>query len=122
MLDKLSRNVLDFMLKDSNDPAQHYYNFQDDIDRIAAHCQTTSETIRAAIRYLHDLEYIKYLQTSSGLTVSFYLDHQGLHWREFRRAEIIEYIQDKWIDCLSLLISFAALIISIIALWPKGSG
>ena len=46
--------------------------------------------------------------------ISASLDHKGLHWKEFRRAEIIKYLEEKWIDFLAMLLALAALLISLI--------
>ena len=110
------------MLTDSDDPAQRYYNFQEDLDRIAENLGTTSETVRAAVRYLEKREYIKYMKDQHGNVRRFYLDHKGLHWKEFRREEITEYILEKWIDFAAMLVSLISLAISIAALLQKTAG
>lgn len=120
-MDRLSKQILLHLNSCCANPSEQVYDFWDDLDSIASKLNTDSETLRAAVRYLETGKYLKFSYASDGkLAMSFYLDHKGLHWKEFRREEILRYLQDKWIDCFSLLVSFAALVISTIALWQKG--
>lgn len=122
-MDRLSKRLLIHMNSRCKNPSEQYYNFWEDLDSMTQTLRTGSETLRADIRYLESMGFLKYGYLNEGdQAVYFYLDHKGLHWREFRKEEILRYLQDKWIDCLSLQISIAALVISGIALWPKGSG
>ena len=121
-MDRLSKRLLSY-LNSADQPSAKYHDFVSDIDKIANALETDTETLRAAVRYLESDGYLKYLCNNTGdYVMAFYLDHKGLHWKEFRREEILRYLSDKWIDCFSLLVSFLALVISGIALWPKGSG
>lgn len=113
MLDRLSRKILKYMNKASEKPSECYYTFDDGIDRMAAALNSDSETIRADVRYLEEQGYIKYGRSQSGMVINFYLDHKGLHWEEFRREEIIKYLEEKWIDFLAMLLALAALVISL---------
>ena len=76
---------------------------------------------RKAVDYLVTTGYAAYINGGSARggqqPVAFQLTHKGIHWREFRRAEIFNYIADKWLDVLSSLIAVSSLIVSIIALW-----
>lgn len=83
MLDKLSKKILKYMQTASTNPSESYYDFDDDLDDIAASVSSDSESVRAAIRFLKDREYIKYGYTQSGRLYCFYLDHKGLHQKEF---------------------------------------
>lgn len=122
-MDRLSKQLLSYMNGNGKTPSEQFYDFDADLDRIAEKLGSDSETIRAAVRYLESEKYLKFAYANgSDIAMYFYLDHKGLHWKEFRREEILRYLSDKWIDCFSLLVSFAALLISIAALWPKGSG
>lgn len=112
MLDKLSKSLLNELNKPKN-AADLVYNFSEDLSALAKTLQTDDETVRAAVRYLHELNYLKYETTSSQHITGFYLDHKGLHWREFRRQEIIKYLEEKWVDCAALLLSVVALICSL---------
>lgn len=76
-----------------------------------------SEDLRANIRFLNDSGYIDYQKFhGSDKNASFSLSHKGLHWKYFRRQEIIRYLEDKWIDFLAMLMSLASFILSIIAI------
>lgn len=114
MIDRLSRKILKYMNTNSQHPSEAYYDFEEDVERISSALGSDSETIRASIRYLEKSEYIKFGLTQSGTVINFYLDHKGLHWKEFRRAEIIKYLEEKWIDFLAMLLALAALIISLV--------
>lgn len=114
MLDRLSKKILYYMQTSSENPSDAYYDFDEDLDEIAERIASDSESVRAAVRYLEENEYIKFGHTSSGYTTCFYLDHRGLHWKEFRKQEIIKYLEDKWIDFFALVVAFAALVISVL--------
>lgn len=76
---------------------------------------------RKAVGYLVSTGYAAYINGGSvrGVQhpVAFQLTHKGIHWQEFRRSEILDYLADKWLDVLSSVIAFSSLIVSIIALW-----
>lgn len=121
-LDRLSKNLLVHLNNCTDCPSEAIYLFGEDVDKIAEDFETDSGSILAAVRYLEQQGYLLYGYGASEDPICFSLDHKGLHWREFRREETVRYLQEKWIDCLSLLVSLAALIISAIALWPKTAG
>ena len=83
MPDKLSNKILKYMQTDSSHPSDTYYDFDEDLDAIASAVSSDSESVRAAIRYLKRQEYIEYAYSDSGLLLYFYLDHKGIHYREF---------------------------------------
>ena len=114
MIDRLCKKILIYMNKSSDCPSEKCYDFDEDIDKIATDWNTDSESIRLAIGFLEKSEYISFGFTQSGIALNFYLDHKGLHWKEFRRAEIIKYLEEKWIDFLAMLLALAALLISLI--------
>lgn len=116
MLDKLSKKILKHMIAGAESPSEKLYNFGDDLQNMALNLSSDSETVRAAIRFLEQNEYLKFARTSSGNTIGFYLDHKGLHWKEFRRGELWKYIRDKWIDFFALLVATSALVMSILSL------
>lgn len=85
MLDKLSKKILNYMQTASSSPSDTYYDFDEDLDAIASAVSTDGESARAAVRYLQELGYIKFAYNRSGdIAIRFYLDHKGLHYREFR--------------------------------------
>lgn len=115
MLDKLSKKIIRYMNTAEN-PSDTYYDFIDDLDEIAESTHSDSESVRAAVRYLEEQGYIKYSYTQNGTAFQFYLDHKGLHWKYFRRKEILDYIAEKWPDFIALIISILSLITSVVAL------
>lgn len=119
MLDKLSRELLQHLNANGDDPSEYMYDYDEDIDRLAEDLNSSSELIRSSVRYLTKLEYLTTVHDEHGVALSFQLDHKGLHWKEFRRQEVLRYLEEKWIDFLSMLFSLAALAISLSVLWPK---
>lgn len=119
MLDKLSRKILKYMQTNTSTPCERFYDFENDLSVISAAVSSDKETVRIAVRYLEENGYIKFIRLPDGRATRFHLDHKGLHEKEFRRQEFIRYLEDKWIDLFALAVSFAALILSIISLWPQ---
>lgn len=115
MLDKLSNQILDFMLSYSDTPAKICYNFQEDLDDMAKAFSSDRETVSAALLYLRDSGYIKY-EYSHGVLICFYLDHKGLHKREMDKKRRLDFIKRNILT--PILVSFltAALTTS---LWPS---
>ena len=118
-MDRICKKIIDFMSTDSDTPSETYYDFGEDLEKIATQINSDSETVRAALRYLEAENYIRFACTDNGIAIYFYLDHKGLHWKEFRAKELLNYVGEKWIDFFSLLISAVALIISLVALLSK---
>lgn len=122
-MDKLTKGILKFLNSKPNASSLHC-NFDSDLQRIAKELGTDKEAIRSCVRWMEEHGFIKFIKDSSGRNAMFYLDHKGLHWKEFRRREIIRYLEDKWIDCLAMLLSLAALILSIMNMYggsPTGN-
>lgn len=115
MLDALSKKIIIYM-NHTDCPSDTYFDFSEDLDLMAKKVQSDSESVRAAVRYLEELGYIKYSYSHGELAYQFYLDHKGLHWKYFRRKEIMDYIAEKWPDFIAVIISLASLLISILAL------
>lgn len=114
-MDRPSKQLIKYLT--SNGGCEKTYDFGEDLDNIAQYFHTHPDNLRANIRHLHKLEYIDYQKYSgSDRNASFALSHKGLHWKYFRRQEIIHYLQEKWIDFFAMIVSFASLIIAIIAL------
>lgn len=85
-------------------------------------CQSIRQqqsTVLEAIKYLEKNNYIEYntLKSSTGpVHTGFHLSHKGLHFKEFERIKLKEYVADKWIDFLALAVAIVAFIQSCIAL------
>lgn len=115
MLDDLSKKILKFMQTDSEAPSQRYYDFDDDLDKMAAALSSDTESVRASVRYLEENGYIKYQHTTSGHVIRFYLDHKGLHSSEFNRIEFIAFLKKS---VLTPIIVAALTSILTVNLWP----
>ena len=114
-MDKISAKMLNHLINSGG--CKVIIDFQEGLDKLAADFNIDAENLRATIRYLHDLGYLEYMYyNGTSRAYGFYLSHKGLYWKKFRRSETINYLKDKWIDFFAVLLSFAALIVSIIAL------
>lgn len=114
-MDKTSKQILEHLISEGG--CKIVVNFQEELDALSASFEMDSENFRAAIRYLHDLGYLDYVYYSKSEKVyGFQLSHKGLNWKSFRKQEILRYLSDKWIDFFATLLSFGALIVSVIAL------
>ena len=69
MLDKLSRQILKHM-NSAEQPSDTYYNFDEDLDEIAEAIESDSESVRSAVRYLHERELTIKVLTTKSLTGS----------------------------------------------------
>lgn len=78
--------------------------------------------LRAMVRYLNELGYTESVKSQNGVALAVQLSHKGLKRREFHRQEVIAYLEEKWIDFFSMVISIAALAISIVALLLRFPG
>ena len=85
------------------------------IEDLAKGISVSTEDVRAATRFLVENGYLEY-QKASEKKVGFHLSYKGLHWKYYRRQEILRYIADKWVDFFAAVISLLSLVISIIAL------
>lgn len=117
-MDKNSKKLLNYLIAAGG--CKKVIDFQEGLDSLAAKFNMDSEDLKALVRYLNSLGYLEYMymRLSSGdkKARGFYLSHKGLNWKHFQREELIKYLKDKWIDFFAFLLSFAALIVSIIAL------
>ena len=115
MLDKLCKKIVKYM-NGKEHPSDYQLNFMEDLDLMAESVQSDPESVRAAIRYLKENGYLEYCYTKNGIALLFHLSHKGLHWKFFRRREVLNYIAEKWPDFIALVISLASLLISILAI------
>jgi len=110
MLDKTSKAFLDYLDAFPNDELWMTEGYEIP-DRFGE-----EDAFWAMIRFLENEGYIEPLQSDSGISFGSRLSHKGIHRTEFHRAEILQYIKEKWIDFFSMAVSLAALILSITAL------
>lgn len=92
MLDKLSNQILDFMLSSTNNPSTTRYNFDSDLKLIAENTKSDKDAIRLAVAYLKENGFIKYLYAGDK-AVFFFLDHKGLHKNEMQKMELLLFIK-----------------------------
>ena len=113
MLDRTSRKFLDYLDSLPEDTLNYSSKneFLVNFDTISS--------FYAMIRHLESTGYIEIIKTQKGTSVGVRLSHIGLKRKEFRRLEILKYLEDKWVDMLALVVSLAALIISILSLLLK---
>ena len=74
------------------------------------------------VRYLKSIDFLETITNQHGTSLGIQLTHQGVHSTYFFLERIKAYWTEKWIDMLalivsiiSLLISFAALILSLVS-------
>lgn len=118
MLDRDARKMLKYISSEQNIPGGCIW-FEPFYEKYGEYSKLSEQKIMACMRFLESQGYIKYSYTSSGTKVGFELEHKGLHYKFFFWQEIRKYIAEKWIDFFALLISVAALVISLVALLSK---
>ena len=112
MLDKTSKAFLTFLDALPNDT---FFYIGDDAEYPDKFGE--QDELFALIRHLEAEKYVESVtSSSSGAHLGVRLSHKGIHRKEFARQELMKYLEEKWIDFFSLLVSLSALIISIIAL------
>lgn len=89
-------------------------------ESLASELGVGPESLRSTVRYLHDCGYIDYQKIhGSDKNASFSLSHKGENWKYFRRLTILNYISEKWIDFLAVIVSVVSLIVSVISALSK---
>lgn len=118
-MDHVCKKILDKMISYGHG-TNYVCTWDEAFDDFAASLSLPCEDVRAAVRYLKEQGYIEYqmYHSARGTDKSrgFHLSHQGLHWKYYRRKEILDYIADKWADFFAAAISLVSLIISVISL------
>lgn len=102
MLDKTSKKLLKYL---SNCPEKRIFYYNGLPEELG-----DEDTIYAAIRFLETKGYIEYLTANNDIHIGITLSHVGMHLGEFSRINFFEYIKDKWIEILALIISILAFI------------
>lgn len=118
-MDRICKKILNKMISTSRDTA-YLYSFSTSegdifIDHFADRIGINRSNVRSAMDYLAENGYLEYAKNGETAT-GFHLSHKGLNWKAFRRADVLNYIADKWVDILASIISMLSLVISIIAL------
>lgn len=133
-MDKSCKSVIKYFLS-HGDTAKCFYNSEYvyqtkkqscfSFQSLAEYLGLDEESLHKCIRYMEESGWIEYqnMRTSNrSIRIGFFLSHKGKNYKYFRRQEVKKYIAEKWIDFFSLLLSVAALIISIISLLQPKSG
>lgn len=114
-MDKTSKKVL-YHIRHRDNPEKYMLWFLDNyVSREAESCGVTPDEFLNAIKHLIDEGLVEYIPSKGKLT-GIKLTHKGVHYNEFARQKIREYIVDKWIDIIALVVAVAAFIQSCIAL------
>lgn len=73
----------------------------------------------AMLDYLEDNGYVTVTRDDSMNHIGVKLAHKGFHLKEFRRRELLNYIAEKWVDFIAMLMAAGSLVVSIIALLSR---
>ena len=122
MLTKDCRSVLDTVIQmDGDRPFQRH--------RIAAISEKMGKTFELTLSLCKELERdgfleIKYLKSRIGSAIpeGVILTEKGRRYKAFLRSQRFDYVKQKWIDFLALVVAAIALAISIAAYIRTGSG
>lgn len=116
MLDRSAKILIKYLVK--NGGCKKSLSFNSGLDSLASELNVDTESLRATVRYLHDIGYIDYQKYSnSDKNAAFALSHKGENWKYFQRLKALDYLADKWVDFFAVLISIGSLIVSVIALF-----
>lgn len=100
-MDKLSKAILKDLTSVAPDPAAAFYDWETDLEKLAARVGAPVETVRAAIRYLHEEHYVEYLYNQHGRDCGFQLGHKGIHYTESNRETKRKVRKDYWLGVVS---------------------
>lgn len=110
MLDKTSKCFLNYLEKQ---PQQRimYYEDPEYPDEIG-----DKNKFFAVIRYLEGLGYLEFIKNQHGTHMGVCLSHTGIHRKEYSWIAVKEYLLNKWIEIIALVIAVPAFIMALIAL------
>lgn len=109
MLDKLSRQIISYMIEHDKESGG-FYAFDEDLDIMAESLSVDSEDARAALRYLESKAYVKI----EGYT--FFLEHRGRRKKEINRLETIDFLLKSILT--PIVVAFLTTILTV-NLWPR---
>lgn len=122
MVDKTCKKILEFLIAGGKGTeytcaySSAWIDLCDiTIDDLAKELSMLERDVRSASELLIASGFLEYQKSSQG-NAGFHLSYKGLHWKYYRRKEILKYIADKWVDFFAAVISLLSLVISIIAL------
>lgn len=104
MLDKKSKCFIDFLDAQPDKQVRFFDDteFPDEFE--------TEQDVLAVVEYLDIHGYAVKLYSNSGALLGVKLSHAGRNLKEFSMISAKEYILDKWVAILALVISLAALV------------
>lgn len=73
----------------------------------------------AMLDYLEDNGYVTVPRDNGMNSLGVCLAHKGFHLKEFQRREFLNYIAEKWVDFIAMLMAAGSLVVSIIALMSR---
>lgn len=73
----------------------------------------------AMMDYLESGGYVSVRRDKLNNHKSVKLAHKGFHLKEFRRREFLNYIAEKWVDFIAMLMAVGSLVVSIVALMSR---
>ena len=73
----------------------------------------------AMLNYLEDNGYVTVLRDNGMNSRGVSLAHKGFHLKEFQRREFLNYIAEKWVDFIAMLMAAGSLVVSIVALMSR---
>ena len=93
-----------------------FWLFSDALQLEADACGLPVEEFSNALNQLIAEGWAEYVFTRNGNRSGVKLTHNGVHYKEYLRREMVRYLADKWVDILALVVAAAAFIQSCIAL------
>lgn len=91
-------------------PSEAVYNFDSDLDEIAAALSTDTESVRLAVAYLEEKSYVEV----DGIV--FYLAHRGLHSKEIAWLDFLEFLRNSIL--VPIIVAFITSVLTT-NLWPE---
>ena len=112
-MDRLSKKVVKYFLAHNCD-----VTYGKGVDNIKNEIKTKRDTdIDECLINLVETGYLRIEDGASTKQVNRYiLTHKGREWKYYRRIQLFDYLKDTWIDFFAMLVSVAALVMSIISL------
>jgi hypothetical protein len=102
MLDKTSKKIIKYLASCD----EHQYFYYDDLPEYLG----PEDENYAAIRFLKDKNYVEIITNQNDSHIGVRLSHIAMHRQEFSHIQFFEYLKDKWIDIMALILSILAFI------------
>jgi hypothetical protein len=102
VIDKISKKFLKWL---STQPDHQYMYYDDHPDEFGSR-----DEFFAMVRYLESTGLIEIINNHQGIHCGVRLSHIAIHNKEFSFLSFVDYLKNKWVDILALIISVLALI------------